>query len=96
MESPTSGQVIVPQLTGVTREDVDENVQGSKKRRVKPRQEKDEENLPARTAKGPQKSPESGVQKAGLKELPREGLLKLLGVMEGEVQVGSLSCANTS
>ncbi|XP_048841053.1 filamin-A-interacting protein 1-like isoform X2 [Brienomyrus brachyistius] len=86
VESPTSGQAIAPQLTGVTREDVDENVQGSKKRRVKPRQEKEEENLSARTAKGPQKSPESGVQKPGLKELPKEALLKLLGVMEGEVQ----------
>ncbi|XP_023649610.2 filamin-A-interacting protein 1-like isoform X2 [Paramormyrops kingsleyae] len=86
VESPTSGQVIVPQLPDVTREDVDENVQCSKKRRVKPRQEKDEENLSGRTAKGPQKSSESGAQKPGLKELPQEALLKLLGVMEGEVQ----------
>ncbi|XP_036406400.1 filamin-A-interacting protein 1-like isoform X1 [Megalops cyprinoides] len=86
VQSSANGQLGVPQPTNGINEEEEGNIQGSKKRKMKPQQEKDGENVVCGTLENPQKNSGKSSQKMGLMDLSKEDLLHLLGVMEGEVQ----------
>lgn len=91
MEIPDRGQLEIAQPARKAfqkDEDVPGNVPEAMKRNVK---EKKEDRAVPGTAKRPQKGPERagsvGKKKVALTDLSKEDLVRLLGVMEGEVQV---------
>ncbi|XP_036397892.1 filamin-A-interacting protein 1-like isoform X2 [Megalops cyprinoides] len=85
-ENPANVQSGTPQPTNGVSEEEGGNLQGSKKRKANPRQEKDGETAVSGTVKRYQKSPGTKSQKKGFMDLSKKELLQLLGVMEGEIQ----------
>ncbi|KAJ8398215.1 hypothetical protein AAFF_G00430590 [Aldrovandia affinis] len=85
-ESLANGQPDVPQPTNCVGEEEGGNLQGSKRRKAKPRQERDGGMGVSGMLKSPQKSLGTGNEKKGFMDLSRKELLRFLGAMEGEVQ----------
>ncbi|KAG7465740.1 hypothetical protein MATL_G00156810 [Megalops atlanticus] len=85
-ENPANVQSGAPQPTNGVSEEEAGNLQGSKKRKANPRQEKDGDTAVSGTVKRYQKSPGTKSQKKGFMDLSKKELLQLLGVMEGEIQ----------
>ncbi|XP_018599364.2 filamin-A-interacting protein 1-like isoform X1 [Scleropages formosus] len=86
VQSPASGPQGVSQQTSSNREELGINALGSKKKKVKPQQEKNLEHEVCGTVKSSPKPSGTSVQKTGVMDFAKEDLLRLLGVMEGEVQ----------
>ncbi|MFT7802877.1 filamin-A-interacting protein 1 isoform X2 [Arapaima gigas] len=87
VQSPAGGQQGVSQPSNSNKEDLGDNVNAvSKKKKVKLRQEKNGENEGVGTVKSLQKPSVTSVQKTAVTDFSKEDLLRLLGIMEGEVQ----------
>ncbi|XP_066579388.1 filamin-A-interacting protein 1 isoform X2 [Amia ocellicauda] len=86
VESPANRQVCVSQPTNGTSEEEEGSTQNSKKKKNKSHQQREGEAVVSGTVKRHQKTSGASDQKKGLLELSKDDLLRLLGVMEGELQ----------
>nr|XP_015210216.1 PREDICTED: filamin-A-interacting protein 1 isoform X2 [Lepisosteus oculatus]XP_015210224.1 PREDICTED: filamin-A-interacting protein 1 isoform X2 [Lepisosteus oculatus] len=86
-ESPANGEMSVSQPSnGTSEEEEDGNTQNPKKKKNKSRRQNEGEVMVSGTVKRHQKTSEASDQKKGLLDLSKDDLLRLLSVMEGELQ----------
>lgn len=98
VESPANGVLGVPQGGHEINPEEDADLP-VKTLKVKVQQEEGEENVEVEVISDKEKllldSTEAGEKRGNIMDLSKGGLLKLLGIMEGEVQVGLVECGFT-
>ena len=91
VESPANGVLGVPQGDPDISQEQDVGLP-VKSLKAKVQQKEGEDNVEVEVISDKEKllldSPEAGEKRGDIMDLPKEDLLKLLGIMEGEVQVG--------